>query len=145
MPSSLYSELKEESWTHNTIVTVPPRFSPFQAAPPTGNHLRFVVECDADGKTLQGTFAGCLYAFRHKLEDHGILGARTTDGQYVRVVAPLDSTKEEHRTWLLGTILRDVFHELVLGVEVAQRPAEDTPAYEFLNLLLDLPQVYVLP
>lgn len=145
VPSSLHQALSQETWTNSTSITIPPRFSPFQAAPPSGHHLQFVIECATDGIVLQGTFLGCTWPFRRELEEHGVLGARTADDQYVRVVELLDATKQPDRTWLLATILLDVLKEIVLGVEVIERPPDDSPAADFLGLIMDLPQVYLLP
>lgn len=144
VPTALHAALSQEEWVLPTTVSMPPRFPPFQAAPPTGRALSFMAEFGEDGKTMQGVFEGATWPFRAALEDQNVLGARTDDDVYVRVVAPIDTSLEKDRTWFLGTILRDTFKELVLNVKVVTQPPRDSAAYDFLGLLLDLPQAYLL-
>ena len=44
VPTALQQQLAQEEWVNNTHISMPPRFSPFQAAAPTGQHLTFVAE-----------------------------------------------------------------------------------------------------
>ena len=144
VPTALQPEMAAEEWTNSTQVSMPPRFGPFQAAAPTGQHLTLIAEFGSDGKTFQGTFAGATWGFRQALEAQGIFGARTDTDQYVRVVAPTDVSDQQQRTWFLATILRDTLAEMALGLQVVQRPSEDTPNADFLGLLMDRPQIYLL-
>eukprot|EP00435_Cladocopium_sp_Y103_P059998 s247_g21.t1 len=144
VPTALQAQLAQEDWANNTRVSMPPRFGPFQAAAPTGHHLNLIAEFDGDGKTFQATFQGATWPFRQTLEANGVFGARTNEDQYVRVVAPTDVSQQEHRNWFLGTILRDTLAEMVIGLQIVQRPIEDSPAADFLGLLMDRPQIYLL-
>ena len=74
---------------------------------------------------------GATWPFRQSLEAQNILGARTEDDEYVRVVGPTDLSDETQRNWFVGPILRDTLAEMAIGLQIVQRPAEDSPSETF--------------
>ena len=117
-------------------------FSPWAAAPPSGSQtLTLQLEFQADDKFC-GVLAGATWPFRTELEQAGIYGARVPeDGSYVRVL-PSTTIDAAGKSWLLETILRDIFVECVLHLRVASAPAADSEGHALLTAILALPYVY---
>lgn len=123
----------------------PACLNPFDAAPPAGNKvLIFSAEFDQNGWDLTGVFYGQTYPYRDAFEGHGILGARvdSTD-EYVRVLPKIKVGDKTGRLFFLDVVLKLILRDVVLQVRLTTGPPDESPAAEFLQLLLDQPQVWL--
>ena len=88
--------------------------------------------------------AGQTWPFREKLEQAGIFGARDEAcDEYLRVLPQMNVGEDAGRKWILKTVLDEVLRGLVLQLHLTTPPPEASPAAEFLNMLLDSPQIHL--
>ena len=141
----LADHLKSSSFTLPATLASPHSLCPFEASPPSGTRsLLFSAEFDSDGWRMSGVFLGATFQFRDRFEAQEIYGARDPDSDaYFRVLSKTNVGNEKGRVWFLNTVLTTVLRDLAMMVKLTTPPPEGSPAQEFLNLLLDQPQVSI--
>ena len=141
----LADHLKSSSFTLPATLASPHSLCPFEASPPSGTRtLLFSAEFDSDGWHMSGVFLGATFQFRDRFEAQEIYGARDPDSDaYFRVLSKTNVGNEKGRVWFLNTVLTTVLRDLAMMVKLTTPPPEGSPAQEFLNLLLDQPQVSI--
>ena len=126
---------------HQLVINTPPCFGPFEAAPPFGKSV-LILQAEFEHATIAGIFRGNTYPYRAAFEAASIYGTKLeSNGEYVRVLQPVNVEEEHGRVWVLNDLLHNILRASAIQIRIVQPPPQDSPAADLISLLRDQPQV----
>jgi len=139
---------KPESWTLNVKVEEVVPFSPFAAWPPYGTKVVLAtIEVD-ETASVCGMLFGNTYAFKDKLEAHGMFGTSMPingKSEYVRLFGEVDTNNNERVAWLILGLTQLIDNTVVqLRVSYKEQISIHTAVQDFLKRLQDVPTIFVV-
>jgi len=146
--SGLSTFEKPESWTLNVEVEKVVPFSPFAAWPPYGTKVVLAtIEVD-ETPSVCGMLFGHTYAFKDRLEAHGMFGTSMPingKSEFVRLFGEVNTNQDDRVAWLIKGLTEAIDNTVVqLRVSYKEAISIHTAVQEFLKRLEAVPTIFVV-
>ena len=123
-------------------------YSPFAAQPPNGTKVVLASFEIDETNTVCGMLFGATYAFKDRLEAHGMFGTSFSiagKNEYVRLFGEVNTEDEAKVAWLIAGLTRVIENTVVqLRVSTKPDPESHEAVVACLDKLREIPTIFVI-